>query len=452
MRRLLTLTGLVLAATLLGGCAVTAPETDYPDRAREAIGDVTSWPALDGGEPTAYLNQLVGSSRLDALIQEALAANPNLQQTLLTLRIRRSERRQTGADRLPDLDTELTGSREEDSDTRYTGSVTVSWEADVWGRIADTYRAADLDVAEQRALYQSTRDTLASEVMDSWLQLIADRRAVDIQTQRLGTLQDNLTFVRERYRKGIGDIDELDTARTDLASARATLAEYREDLASERRSLREMLGRSDDAEIPVPSDYPGVRVPLVDLPVQTLGRRPDLRADYIAIQAQAARTRAAYKDMLPSLDLQASLEDVAATPRQALLTAPVWSLLADLTAPLYRGGELKAAAEQAELEAAKAYQAYRETLLTAVTEVGDAIGQEQALKTRLAHTRDALASARRSLANYRRRYRAGLVTILDLLDVQEQTYDLKAQLNELTRSRLANRVDLGLALGLGVHR
>jgi outer membrane protein TolC len=112
---------------------------------------------------------------------------------------------------------------------------------------------------------------------------------------------------------------------------------------------------------------------------------------------------------------------------------------------------LKAAVKIAELETAQAYQAYRETLLTAVTEVGDALGQERALSKQKNHIETALASARNNLAQYQRSYRTGLVSVLDLLTVQQQTYDLESQLDNLIYQLLVNRVDLGLALGLGFH-
>ncbi|MDO6804998.1 TolC family protein, partial [Wenyingzhuangia sp. 1_MG-2023] len=120
-------------------------------------------------------------------------------------------------------------------------------------------------------------------------------------------------------------------------------------LAAAKRSLRTLLGRvtdtaEDDAEVPIPADYPAVLLPLVELPEQTLARRPDLQAAWQALQAADLRTQVAYKDMLPSLSISAALSDTATSPSSSLLTDPVWSLLGQLTAPLFRGGELKAAA------------------------------------------------------------------------------------------------------------
>lgn len=154
--------------------------------------------------------------------------------------------------------------------------------------------------------------------------------------------------------------------------------------------------------------------------------------------------------MLPSISLSAALSDAAESPRMALFTSPIWSLAAQLTQPLYQGGQLKAAAEVAKLQTAQAFQGYRDTLLTAVNEVEDALGQEKVLQQRLTHIRNALQSSRSNLTQYETKYRNGLVELSDLISAQTTMFDLEAQLDELIYEHLANRITLGLALGLGV--
>jgi len=438
---------------LLPGCALVTPDMTYEEQARQQAARVSAWDSLPEGTSTADLTDLIGSDQVNALVREALSANPDLQKTLLTLRIRQAEARQTGAAQWPQVEAGYSARRLDDDGTvttTYTGSVTVSWELDLWRKLADSTEAALKDVAEEEALYQSARDTLAAEVMQSWIALIADAKAIEIEQRRLGSLQDTERFIVQRYRNGLGSLEDLDSARQSVASTKASLEEDRETRAQEQRSLRAMLGRTDAQAITNPDDYPAVLVPLADVPEQTLARRPDLKAGYLAIEAARLRTDVAYKDLLPSISLQTVLEDAAEDPADALLTGPVWSLLGQLTAPLYKGGELRAAAEVAELKTAQAYESYRETLVGAVREVADALGQERALARRQAHIEEALEIARRNVTQYQGRYRSGLVDILDLLNVQKQAYDLEAQLNTLIEKRLSNRIDLGLALGLGV--
>jgi NodT family efflux transporter outer membrane factor (OMF) lipoprotein len=442
---------LLLSILFLSGCS-TVLQNDYGPLVQNEQESLTSWSQLDNGNSATILNDLIRSDELDALVSEALLANPDLQQTLLTLQIRQVEYRQAGGERLPEIEAGYAVGRQKGSDGDYTGSLAISWEVDLWGKLADNVQAAAKDVAEQEELYQAARDTLAAEVMKSWLALVAARKNITIEGERLATLEKNKSFILQRYKNGLGILEDLDSARTSTASSRATLEEYRETLVHEERGLQTLLGHTKGTPINIAEEYTAVLIPLVQLPEQTLKRRPDLKAAYLAIEAASLRASVAYKDLLPSINFQAGLEDVASSAGAALLSDPVWTLLSQLTAPLYQGGKLKAAAEIAELETAQSYQAYRETLLNAVQEIEDAISQERSLAKQQGHIETALITARNNLQHYQRSYRSGLVEILDLLSVQEQTYDLDIQLNNLTYARLANRIDLGLALGLGVQQ
>lgn len=447
--RSLLVTGTLLAL-LLGGCA-TLPEPDgYSRLVDEQVAGKVAWSEIDGGAQTAFLDDLIDSDSLDDLIRQSLKENPGLQSTLLTLDVRRAQLRERDGTQLPVLEAAIDGNREENADAQFTGALSISWEVDVWQRIADGVRAAELDVAEQAALSQSVRDTLVGEVMKGWLALTALQHDLEINQRRLETQELYADFILQRYRNGLGDLEDLDSARSSAAETRADIEAAREALWRQQRDLSVLLGRSGETDIDPADTYPGVSIPLVDLPDQTLARRPDLKAAYLAVQAAESRAAAAYKDLLPSLSLRAALTDSGDSLQDGLLANPVWSLLGQLTAPLFQGGQLRAAADVADLQVAIAYQEYRQTLLDAVAEVETAIRFEKSLAKRQQHVEQALEMARNNLVQYQQRYRGGLVSILDLLEVQQQTYDLEARFDNLVYQRLSNRVGLGMALGLGV--
>ncbi|MCB1704439.1 MAG: TolC family protein [Halioglobus sp.] len=440
---------LLLVLAVLGGCTLAGTAPDYQQQAITERDHAASWPS-PGPATTAGLNQLIADDELDALVTEALQANPGLQQTLLSVQIYQAQWRQAFGQRLPSVELGGTAAKVEDAGSTFSTSLTVSWQLDLWQSLSDRSRAAGKDVEQQQQLYQLARDTLAANVMDAWLALIAQQQTIAIQRKRLETLTNNANFIVQRYRNGTGSLDDLTTARTVLASEQANLESYTETLLQQQRALRTLLGRSQGAPVAVADTFPDVITPLADLPEQTLARRPDLQAAYAAIEAADLRSSAAYKDLLPSINLEAALLDSDGNLNDALLTGPLWSLLGQLTAPLYKGGQLQAAADIAELETAQAYQGYRDTLYNAVTEVENALGLEQSLARQQVHIEDALANATINLTQYRSSYRSGLASILDLLTVEQKTYDLQNQLNDLIYQRLSNRVNLGLALGLGV--
>lgn len=437
-----------LPLLMLSACSITPEQPDYVELISAEQQRVNEWQNLPQQTHVAYLNDLVDSDMFDELLKIAMQSNPDLQQMLLTLQIRQSQRIQASGEKRPFISAGASAQNSSDSDTRFGADLSISWQADLWGKLADNERAADLDITEQSLLYQSARDTLAAEVMQVWLTLIAQQRALDIEQQRQASLQQTEFFILQRYRQGLGTLEDLDSARSAVASSSADIEALTESFRQQTIQLKTLVGQVNNPEFTLPADYPDVVIPAIDLPEQTLNRRPDLRAAYAAIQASSARTEVAYKDLLPSLSLQAVLEDVGSSPRASLFTAPVWSLLGQLTAPLYQGGQLRAEAEIRELETAISYQQYRDTLLNAVTEIEQALSQEQALVKQQQHIETALASAENNLRQYQANYRSGLLTILDLLTVQQQTYNLQAQLDELIYQRLLNRISLGLALGL----
>jgi len=407
----------------------------------------------EGNQPESsiQITDLVNLPELDSFITQALETNPSLQQSVVALNIAYAQQGITAADRLPTVEASFSGKAQEDSDDTYTADLTVGWELDLWQKLADSSNAAMKDVMSSQASLQGAQDLVVANLMRTWLEISLKQQLVTIEEQRLGVLENNEDLVLARYKSGLGSLEDLDNAKSNSASTKATLADYREQLASSKRSLTLLTGQwvGESLDVSIPVVFPNVLNPLNVMPDQNLSRRPDLQSAFLNIEAEALRTDAAYKAMLPSISLSASLTDMAESPSEALLTGPLWSALGQVSAPLFQGGKLKSQAEVAQLTTEQSYWAYQETLLNAVNEVENTMGQEGSLALQQQHLALALESAQRSFISYEEKYRQGLVDIFDLLTVQQQTYDLEAQLTQTIYNRLINRIDLGLALGLG---
>lgn len=436
----------------LGGCA-TQYTADYSEKAAQQTNKIEAWQGpVAGAEAVSLITDLVSSADIKVLINEALQNNPGIQQQYVALKTTQVARSSVNADRLPSVSAGLSGNRQETSDAQYTGSLDISWELDLWQKLGDNVAAADWAVAASEADVKAVQNELAAQVIRAYVQVSYYQQLIAIEQSRLSLLDNNEDLIKQRYRAGLGELEDLDTARTSSASSRADIAAYQQSLGESVRALGVLLGRSQLTlnDISFPDKLPDVMLPLPGLPEQNLSQRPDLMAAYANIKTREYETKAAYKALLPSVNLSAALSDTATTPAQALLTNPVWSLLGQITAPLFQGGALRASIDTSELAVLNSWWAYQSTLLTAVQEVEDALSQEQSLTLQSVAIKEALANAERSSENYTSKYRQGLADVLDLLTVYQQTYNLKAQLLQLYFNQLSNRIDLGLALGLGV--
>jgi multidrug efflux system outer membrane protein len=452
---------LTLMVTSLLGCSIV-DSNNYIDRASQNEADISQRlieQLLTASNTQAApiqsltrLTDLVSIPELQKFITAAMHNNPSLQQTVVALKMAYAQHGITSASRLPSVDASFSGTSTEDAANSYSSEVSVSWELDLWQKIADSSHAAQKDITSSQASLQGAQDLVAANIMRSWLTISLKQQLVAIETERLAVLDNNQSLILARYRVGLGSLEDLDNANTSSASTRATLTDYQEQLAQSQRSLALLSGQWTGRDLPlhIAAAFPNVLDPISHLPEQDLGRRPDLQVAFYNIEAETLRTKAAYKAMLPSISLSASLSDMAQSPSEALLTGPLWSALGQISAPLFQGGKLTSQAELARLTTEQRFWVYQDTLLTAVNEVENAVGQEYSLAQQQQHVTNALQSAERSVVSYQQKYRQGLVDIFDLLSVQQQTYDLQSQLATTRYNRLINRIDLGLALGLGV--
>ena len=448
-----TIVILLTAALLLSGCA-TAP-TPQTDRVRaDALPEAWSY-AQESGLTAPGLLELAEAEELEALIEEALRANPNLQQTALRLREAGAFSRLQGADRLPQLSAAANVQRQDQSGptgaAMNTLSLSLSWEADVWGRLADRHASARLDERALAGDFEAARNSLAGRIVQQVVSIHTAQRLLDVEQQRLQVLTLNETFIRDRYLAGIGELTDLETARSAKAAAEATLYRRREILAGQKRALGLLRGDTALETGVLPPQGFAVHTPLAPIPGAVVAQRPDLRAALLRVQSADRNASANLKALLPSVQLTASISQTGATAGNALKADPVWSLLGGMTAPIFQGGRLRARADMAEYAAERAYHAYQERLLAALKEVEDALGQEAALALREQALATALVRAQNSKRIFEERYRDGLADIFDLLNAQQQAFDREVQYLEVRQSRKTNRITLGLSLGLGIH-
>lgn len=394
------------------------------------------------------LSKLVSVEDIDTLITDALGNNPSLQQTLLTLKTTEQQLNVTGASQWPSVSVGLNSNKSEASSVVHTASADIAWTLDIWQQLANASDAQQATVAASAYAYQAAKDLLVANVIKAYLALIQINQLVEIESERVDAYQTNERVIIDRYRKGLIKLNELDTATSSRQSSQAALVDYRAQYQQALRNLSLLTGIQKNT-IVKNIEFPQVLMPLSQLEQQNLAWRPDLQQAYQNIIARQYQHKVAYKSLLPSLSITASLTDSNSNLHDALFGSNAWQLLGQLTAPIFNAGKLTSEVEIAKLAAEQSYWAFQEKLLAAVNEVDNAIAQEQAVLTRLQYTKKALTSAKRSEATYTERYRQGTVSLLELLQVQQQTFSLRTQVTQLNYELLNNRISLGLALGLG---
>jgi len=460
----------LLGATTLSGCAGFGANLSNPlDRFRpEPTVIETATPAPPEPKWAAYVPDALPSTdwvadfndpMLSRIIDRALYANTDVrgararldaaeQNVIISAQGLRPSVTATGRASHSEFGNEFIG----DSNS-FNGGIGASWEADVWGRVRDTANAGELEYDASGADYAAARLSIAGSSAQAWFDLIEARLQTELAERNLETQNRALRLTERRFRSGLTTSADVRIARSSVASAEASLALRQQQQSAFSRRIEILLRQYPQAQLEASRDLPELPpLPGLPGPEELLVRRPDLIAAERRMAAQGLRVDIARKALLPRLTLSADGNFQAGDISEFFdIDALVGTILANLVAPIYQAGALKAEVKRNEAVLRQQVESYAGTVLGAYLDVENALDAEQRLAEREAALRVALEEAQQAETRLERQYSQGLVNILLLLDAQTRAINAESALISARKERLANRVRLHLALGGGTY-
>jgi len=446
-------------ALVLAGCA-SVPAIDpaalpaTPAAFKEDGGRFTAASAADA-QPRGEWWKAFADPVLDDLVERAGRGNSSIQVAAARLAQARALVRSAEADRAPQLGVSAGAARQAEpgaggvATTLVNAGASLSYEVDLFGRLARSSDAAALDAASREALLQSARLLVQANVAQTYLAL----RAIDIER---ALVRDTVEAYRgtlrlTERRVEAGDVAELDAARvrTDVAATEAEALALERQRAQLEHALAVLVGEaaSNFAVADAEWSAPLPRVP-AGVPSTVLARRPDVAAAMRQLQAAQSRVGVAQAAWFPNLSLTAA--GGFASPEVSDLfkwSARSWGIGALLSLPLLDGGRREAGVQSARAEFDAAVASYREQVLVAFKDVEDELSALRLLAEQSDAQARAVASAERATALSDSRYRNGLVSQLELLDAQRSELRNRRQAVQVRAAQYQATVGLIRALG-----
>jgi NodT family efflux transporter outer membrane factor (OMF) lipoprotein len=444
-----------LLAAAIAGCALNPPPTT--DELRNEALPHTSVPAefTAGGVPLAVVDRWLASfddPALSALVDEALAYNANLQVAAARVEQAAGYVKVANASLLPTLGVFATGGGKSGGSGGLDGIwLNASLELDVWGRVRYGGAAAEQQYAATAADYAYARQSLAATVAKAWFLAIEAGLQRGIAQDVLRSSEALLRLAQERVRVGVGNEQAVAEARVSVGTYRDALRQV--ELAREQalRALELLLGRYPTAETRVAERLSPMPPPMpVGTPSELLERRPDVIAAERRVAAAFNRVGEARAAQLPRISLTAGGSSVSSDLIELKDTSnPIWSFGANLIAPLYQGGALRAQVEIRSAEQKQAVADYARTGQRAFGEVEGALAAENALRDRDAILEATIRDSERALELSRIQYRVGTIDLRAVERNQLALYSARMARLRVQTEKLAQRVNLYLALGGG---
>jgi NodT family efflux transporter outer membrane factor (OMF) lipoprotein len=328
----------------------------------------------------------------------------------------------------------------------------LSFEIDIWGKLRRATEAARANLLSADENRKAVVTTLVSDVATAYLSMRELDYELEISTRTLKTREESLALTKSREAYGVSTELDLRQAEQLVYTAAEAIPDIQRQIEQTENQISLLLGESPhdvvrgksltDQQI-APEVPPG-------LPSALLERRPDIRAaeqDLIAANAQIGVARAAY---FPTLSLSGALGG-ASTQLSNLFSGPasLWSLVPQITQPIFTAGRLKSNVKLAEAEHERVLINYEKTIQTAFTETSDALIAHQRFRESRAK-QEALEKAledRLRLAYLR--YHGGVDTQLNALDADRDLFQAQLDLSRLRLEEVLSVVQLYKALGGG---
>ena len=460
----------LVSALLAAGCA-SVPKVSQPDLDVATPDQWTGASLAEGPVDPAWWESF-GSPELNDTILTALERNWDLRVAVARVRQAEAQARIAGADLKPQVGASLDGARSRrnfiglpipgappggvlsTTSTSLGLSLAVSWEIDLWGRLGARAGAGVADLQAAQSELAAARLSLAGQVAKTWFAAAEAAQQVELARAQVASYETTVRQVRGRYDKGIRPALDLRLALANLEGAEAALRAREEALDAVVRQLETLLGRYPGRKVAAPATLPDTPPDVPgELPADLVGRRPDLAAAERRLAAAGSRVVAARKDLYPRLSLTASGGTSSAELGDLVKgDFGVWSLAGNLLQPLFQGGRLRAAVALAEGTADERLASYASAALGAYLEVETTLRAETLLAEREAHLAEAARQSRAAERLADERYRAGLDTFITVLESQRRAFQAETEWLIARQLRLANRVDLFLALGGGFER
>jgi multidrug efflux system outer membrane protein len=448
-----------LAALALAACSV-GPAYKRPD-----IPSPPQWQETSTNEgaavwPSADWWHGFGSEKLDELIAEAQRSNDDLAGAIARVQEADAQARIAGAPLLPSLDFGADATRQQaqvsgaghPTFNTFSPVLSASYELDFWGKNRASRNAARATAIASHYDKETVALTVISSVASTYFQALEFRDRLEVADQNLTNGQKVLHGLQLEQTAGIATALDVAQQETTVELLDAAIPPLQQQLRQIVHALAVLLGKTPESIDVDTGTLNSLRSPAVapGLPSQLLSRRPDVAESEQQLISANANITVARAALFPSIELTANGGYESSALSSLINPAGrIWSLSAGLTQPIFHGGALRGQVVFSNARYAELLSAYHKTVISAFSNVEDALVAARQTKEQQIRQQKAVDTARRAFQYAQTQMSAGTVNILNVLNTENALFSAQDELVQIQFLHLQSLVDLFTALGGG---
>ncbi len=408
---------------------------------------------------------------LQKLIDSAILKNYDMQIALKSVEASQLLFNQVKWNNVPQADLNVTASTTRPSDNSLTGlsltqygigakhiedysaNVTVSWEADIWGKIRNQSKAALAAYLQTVEAKRAIQTNIVSSVSQGYYNLLMLDAQLDIAQKNVKLNDSTLRIIKLQYDAGQVTVLAVQQADAQEQAAAQLVPQFEQNIALQENVLRILTGElpgkiARDAsldQMSLPADISaGVPSGLVSL-------RPDVKEQELALMASNANVGFNKAEMYPALRITAEggVNSFKASNWFNIPASLFGVVAGSIVQPLLDHKELKTKYEVAKVNREKTVLQFRQSVLNAVGEVSDDLVKIQKLKEEQIIAASRVNTLQKATSNANLLFKNGMANYLEVITAQSNVLQGELELASIKRDELSAVADLYRSLGGG---
>lgn len=337
----------------------------------------------------------------------------------------------------------------------YTADLSVSWEADIWGKIRSKNKVALASYLLTDEARKAIQTTLIANVTQGYYNLLMLDEQMMITQRNVLLNESTLRMIKIQFESGQVTSLAVDQAEAQLLMIQKIVPEL-EQYITEQENILSILSGKLPANIERTNLLEAVMIPQIlstGLPASLVSYRPDIKSRELELSLSNAKVGMSKAEMYPALRITAGggINSLKASNWFNIPASLFGVVGVSVVQPLLQHKELSTQYKVDLVEREKTVLLFRQSVLKAVGEVSDALVKIEKLKVQDTLVAKRLKKLQQATANANDLFKQGMATYLEVIVAQGNVLQSELELALIHKSELNAISELYRSLGGGVH-
>ncbi|MNX35726.1 Cation efflux system protein CusC precursor [compost metagenome] len=404
------------------------------------------------------------------LIDSAVVRNNDLQIATKNIEIAQYRFTQSKWNNVPQVNLGVTASTSNPSDNSFTGKnlgqalgqnhindftagATLSWEADIWGKIKNQKKGAYAEYLQSEEVKKALQTTIVADVSKGYYNLLMLDAQLEIAKQTLKLNDSTTSIIKLKYDAGQVTSLAIQQSEAQKLNSAQLIPLLEQNIAIQENALSVLTGSFPDSKertirlstIAVKNNA------AIGIPSSLVSRRPDVKSAELALKVANANVGITKADFYPALRItaQGGVNSFEASNWFTIPASLFGTVAGGLTQPLLNNKKVRTQYNIAVVEREKAVINFRQSVLVAVSEVADALVAVEKLQQQEAFLQERVKTLQQAIKNANLLFKNGMAEYLEVLSAQASLLQSELELADIKRAQLSANTELYRALGGG---